>query len=572
MSRKIIITVLSTMRAKTKDERTKNQMTYTCDKGGSIVTDWTNEAGLIYLLRNDTGFTDIICLCSEATFDSYYFEAVRDIVIRETDIKDVHSPLPDKSDENCKKIVLDIVNKETQEKISIHFIKYSTDDEAAYINDALTGNFSFTNSDTVCIDTSGGYRSAVYSLVYLFRYFEYIGVKAEHIIYSSKSGDKCSVKEIENTFSMFTLINGAHEFTSTGNPRTLRKYFSSSKNKNISVLLDNMQEFYDNISLCRIGDELDRSLAAMEELLVKSAPSECKANDTDENRFFELLPVIREKFFAERKSRYLSLVEWCLNNDLLQQAITIYVEKLPKAYFTELGFLTADLEKSEKKSANPGTEIYQDYFITAAQDSTREELCNMIQTREKFIRDPKRRRGTPLITLDKKYEDIYKFILDIRDTFYDDYGNRMTVRNNKRSAKLLDQMYDSPEGLPKTLDKFIFNDSFAGMIMNKSGFKTDSNINKLNGVIEGLNDADVSVNIGKDEIKKLRLDYLYMKYIRNQINHASESSTYSDEYKNAFSSLAPELYKFPKDDNFSADSIRSFLSSSVKEIERIIND
>ena len=67
---------------------------------------------------------------------------------------------------------------------------------------------------------------------------------------------------------MFTLINGAHEFTSTGNPRTLRKYFSSSKNKNISVLLDNMQEFYDNISLCRIGDELDRSLAAMEELLV----------------------------------------------------------------------------------------------------------------------------------------------------------------------------------------------------------------------------------------------------------------------------------------------------------------
>ena len=107
MSRKIIITVLSTMRAKTKDERTKNQMTYTCDKGGSIVTEWTNEAGLIYLLRNDTGFTDIICLCSEATFDSYYFEAVRDIVIRETDIKDVHSPLPDKSDENCKKIVLD---------------------------------------------------------------------------------------------------------------------------------------------------------------------------------------------------------------------------------------------------------------------------------------------------------------------------------------------------------------------------------------------------------------------------------------------------------------------------------
>ena len=341
MGGKIIITVLSTNpKYKNNDQATKlpDSISYICDRGQPVETAWTNEAGLLYLLRNNTGFTNIICLCSKETFNDDYRRDIEDIL-------------------------------------------------------QLTREFKFVSSDTVCIDTSGGYRSVVYSLVYLFRYFEYIGVNIEWMIYSSKNGQKGSISEIGSTFRMFTLINGAHEFTSTGNPRTLKQYFSSSQNKTVRKLLDNMQDFYDNISLCRIGDELDRSFREMDELLSEGLHADESGNGYDENRFFDLVPVIREKFFLESKSRYLSLTEWCLKNDLLQQAITLYVEKLPKAYFTELGFLTADFENLEKKNPNPGTEIYQEYFITATKDETAENLHDMLQMRAQLIREPNRITG-----------------------------------------------------------------------------------------------------------------------------------------------------------------------------------
>lgn len=544
MGRKIIITVLSTNpKYKNKDQATKlpDSISYICDRGQPVETAWTNEAGLLYLLRNNTGFTNIICLCSKETFNDDYRRDIEDILQRE-----VSYPI------------------ETQ------FIEYSTDDAAADITNKLTREFKFVSSDTVCIDTSGGYRSVVYSLVYLFRYFEYIGVTVEWMIYSSKNGQKGSISEIGSTFRMFTLINGAHEFTSTGNPRTLKQYFSSSQNKTVRKLLDNMQDFYDNISLCRIGDELDRSFREMDELLSEGLHADESGNGYDENRFFDLVPVIREKFFSESKSRYLSLTEWCLKNDLLQQAITLYVEKLPKAYFTELGFLTADFENLEKKNPNPGTEIYQEYFITATKDETAENLHDMLQMRAQLIREPNRSRTRPLIPVDTDCEEMYQLVLDLRDTFYNNRGERVLVKSGKNSDKLLERTFGSFEKLPLTVNKLIAADKMLiGFMRNETGNVLTSELKKLKGVVKGIIDDNVCVNISKNKLLKLRLDYLYMKYMRNQINHASEITTYSDEYKKEFSSLDPKRYVFPKGDNFSVGHIRKCLSDSIAVIKQL---
>jgi len=544
MSRKIIITVLSTNpKYKNKDTGMKSpdNISYNCDRGEPVETSWTNEAGLMYLLRNNSGFTDIICLCSRETFNDDY-----------------------------RRDINDILKREVSYHIEPEFIEYSTDDPAADITNKLAREFRFVSSDTVCIDTSGGYRSVIYSLVYLFRYFEYIGVNIEWMIYSSKNGSKGSISEISSTFRMFTLINGAHEFTSTGNPCTLKQYFSSSQNKTVRSLLDNMQNFYDNISLCRIGDELDRSFREMDELLSEGLHSYERDNGYYENRFFDLVPVIREKFFSESKSRYLSLIEWCLNNDLLQQAITIYVEKLPKAYFTELGFLTADFEKLEKKSPNPGTEIYQDYFITAAKDEIAENLRDMLKMRAQLIKEPNRSRSRPLIPVDTACEEMYQLVLELRDTFYNNKGERTLVKSSKASDKLLERTFGSFEKLPLTVNKLIAADNvLVGFMRNETGNVLSSEMKKLKGVVKGVTDENVSVNIKKDELVRLRLDYLYMKYIRNQINHASESNTYSDEYKKKFSSMNPERYIFPKGDNFSADHIRKFMSESIDRIKKL---
>ena len=428
MGRKIIITVLSTFRKK-KDGTPDDPITY---KGGGINVEanWTNEAGLRYLLKKDE-YTDIIYLCSEATSSSEYKDRIEKIVepygIKMTDVP------------------------------------YSINDDVKDISRKLTEKFEFHSSDTVYIDTTGGFRTITYYLVYLFRYLEYIGVRVESAIYSQIEMGKNEgiFKNVKDNFRMFDLINGAHEFTSTGNPRTLKEYFRSSGNKTIKNLLKAMQKFYDQISLCRIGEELDKSLTDMERCLRKieenSDPSD------DEARLKEIIPVIREKFFSFNKSRYLGLMKWCINNGLLQQALTLYVEKMPKAYFKELDFLCDDdvIDFSEDGIGHPenkGHDMYHDYFL-------------------KIID----RVSVPNVRLDMEH-------------------------------------------------------------------------------------------ISHKDIKKLCFDYIYMKIVRNYVNHASEKNYKSYNERNREQMLVtenPSLYKFPNGNNFAAEDIKTFMRQSVQYIEEI---
>ncbi len=78
---------------------------------------------------------------------------------------------------------------------------------------------------------------------------------------------------------------------------------------------------------------------------------------------------------------------------------------------------------------------------------------------------------------------------------------------------------------------------------------------------------DVTQNVDDDTLKRLRLDYLFVKFARNQINHAS---TVTDNEKKFKEDMADKYgYKFPENNNFSASEIRTFLSDSIKYIEKI---
>ena len=443
MGRKIIITVLSTFprgyktRCKREQGETGNPITYLVgDK--EIKAEWTNEAGLKYFLDGNTEYTDIICLCSKETSNEEYEKEVLAI------IEERNSTLKDK----------------------IQRIEYSLNDDVKTISGKLMEKFTFSPSDIVYIDTTGGARTVAYYLVYLFRYLEYIGVTVESAIYSQinrtedgKLTGEGTITNVKDNFRMFDLINGAHEFTSTGNPKTLSDYFAGSENEHIKNLLKAMQKFYDQISLCRIGSDIDKSLTAMDKCLLKIENNPQPSDN--ETRLKEIIPVIRKKFFPDNKSRYLGLIKWCLDNGLIQQAVTIYIEKMPKAYFTEFKFLCLDdvnFESSESDTENKGHDEYHHYF-----------------------------------------------------------------------RKIIDRILS-----PKI----------------KLSMK----------------------NVSDKDIKKLCLDYKYMQIVRNYVNHASERKFKSFREKDTESILLREnsqLYKLPKENNFSAKDIKSFIIQSVKYIENI---
>ena len=326
MGRKIIITVLSTFprgyktRCKREQGETGNPITYLVgDK--EIKAEWTNEAGLKYFLDGNTEYTDIICLCSKETSNEEYEKELLAI------IEERNSTLKDK----------------------IQRIEYSLNDDVKTISGKLMEKFTFSPSDIVYIDTTGGARTVAYYLVYLFRYLEYIGVTVESTIYSQinrtedgKLTGEGTITNVKDNFRMFDLINGAHEFTSTGNPKTLSDCFKNPQNENIKDLLEAMRKFYDQISLCRIGEGLYNSLKDMYECLEKIEKDSNVIGD--ELRLKELIPVIREKFFSgDDIKKYL----YSGDNGFIQQAITIYDEKFPNMY-VDLKFFNMKVDNGWK--------------------------------------------------------------------------------------------------------------------------------------------------------------------------------------------------------------------------------
>ena len=554
MNKKIIITVLSPIK------EPKRVFSYSSDCCDIIKTDWTNEAGLRYLLKTVSDCTDVICMCSEEVDNNKHKNRVREIV------------------RSCG-----------YENIEPCFIKYQTNTPLVDITNSLINEFTFESSDTVFLDTTGGFRSVVYSLVYLFRYFEYVDINIEKAIYSSLNFNNNTGKigDIKNTFRMFDLINGVHEFTTSGNPQTLQRFFHNNTNLKIKLLLNGMTEFYDAISLCRLNN-ISSSIKKLNKTMNDLLHDEPK--NFDETLFINLIPAIKKKFSSSGKFTDYNLIKWCLSNNLLQQAITIYVEKLPRAYFKELKFLKSTVPEDElvKKSPNPGTDVYVEYFLASninnSNDNNNSEMDRIVKEKYQYLKLSARRnyeKDFKNSNYSKECIENFKTIVDIRDMFYDSKGERVKyTQSDKQERKLLDKMgLKEVSQLPLNIEKLLtllknnryFFRSKAAFAEELDASKNSKSINNnYRRAVNGDMCAEVLLSIDKDTIQKLRLDYLYVKYIRNQINHASSITDDEPAFKELMSSGYG--YEFPEDNNFSASQIKSFLQTSIQYIDNITKE
>ena len=51
----------------------------------------------------------------------------------------------------------------------------------------------------------------------------------------------------------------------------------------------------------------------------------------------KMIPIIKNKFMVDSSDiNYCKIIEWCLENGLLQQALTIYIEKFQSIFFEKI--------------------------------------------------------------------------------------------------------------------------------------------------------------------------------------------------------------------------------------------
>lgn len=151
------------------------------------------------------------------------------------------------------------------------------------------------------------------------------------MIYSELLPDGTSrIHDSSQLYSLFDLITAMDEFFSTGTAQKLKGYLWSEGESDpaLHTLLARINQFSDDLALCRV-QALNEDLSQIAQAL-QAPPKESK-NLT--SLFFHLLnDRFRTEFeglLASPKNNLPSLVSWCAEHRMYQQALTLLCEQMP---------------------------------------------------------------------------------------------------------------------------------------------------------------------------------------------------------------------------------------------------
>lgn len=212
----------------------------------------------------------------------------------------------------------------------------------------------YARGKDICLhaDLTGGMRHINMMMLDVIRLLEYSGVKIGKLIYSNfknqivdgKSTKKKEIKveELNNIYDLFQLISGVEEFVNFGSVEALNKYYDANadqfkKTDALQKLIDAMENFAKSIKLCRYGD-FKKAIKKLHDAI-----NDFKADPQNIHDIFmaRLIDKIHEKYdllISTRGEDDLKIIRWCINHGYLQQALTLYTERIPEILGTN-GFL-----------------------------------------------------------------------------------------------------------------------------------------------------------------------------------------------------------------------------------------
>lgn len=294
MTSKIIL-FLSDFRKGPAGTGPRKPKTYTCP-GPKIKTvrgSRTNDAPVRYLLRAYPGISEVICVVTrqaKRTALAHFKQVVR-------------KAAPEAQ-------IVEIPYEEEQD--------FSQEAIPAILERIEAG-------DNIYLDITGGFRNANMHLLLLSRVLSYKGVNIAGAVYSNFG--TATVEDVSHLFRLFDLVGGMQELTNLGSVRTLRRYYElesaadpNAEDPSIMRLIDCMEKLTEDITLChygKIGQRMDEFNKAMGE-----AEDNCR-----DPLMRQLLGVFQDTFGQEMTAG--SLVRWCVGNDMIQQALTVYTEYIP---------------------------------------------------------------------------------------------------------------------------------------------------------------------------------------------------------------------------------------------------
>lgn len=496
-------------------------------------------------------------------------------------------------------------------------------------------------NDTIYIDYTSGIRDTSLLIIIIIRYLEYTGIKCGGMIYSYYDNDDKSnnkIIDIKSTYELFELLNGVNEFTSFGKAKALSEYYEKTSDKDciinanekskeedkkinqkdgavekINDLIDVMKRFSDVISLCMV-QEIDNIMKQLQDGIseVKKVLNPNQKQNQEKSvifslknsMFYNLITQIENKFYIEdgKDITYIDIIRWCLDNDLIQQALTLYVEKIPQYYLDDKHKFFDTEEESLKDSISKGNEdkSYANIFYTKIFSNIWFNRFYYPLNYNELIDNNKKINEVKNIVekykqqiLDRDVELLDRCEDNIKDIIYEIYKIIDKIYENEKESDTeikvgYIKLSKNDKLMPKTKEKFIntfkVNNKLIANILEELG-QINSIYNmecfyanntkeytlnrKINSIIilrkSDINPLWLNNKIDLNEFVELMEDYVYFKIMRNQINHAS-----SDELKDeVINYLTAQGYKVDINEKGIKDEIKKIMYRSIDSIASI---
>lgn len=211
-------------------------------------------------------------------------------------------------------------------------------DKTPFILQQLDREFTKLPGVNVYIDYTGGLRDMNFFTIFLIRLLEFQEISCKKIVYSDLFGKE--IHNLDDVYNLFSLINGMSEFMTSGNARQLKLLAEnipdSIPSDQIKKLCKSIQVFSDSISICdinKIDDKWNEIEVDMNVLLTNNH------KDIYNLLFKSLLFTMKKKLgFDKPELSVLSIIEWCTNNRLFQQAMTIFRERILSFFYSNNTF------------------------------------------------------------------------------------------------------------------------------------------------------------------------------------------------------------------------------------------
>lgn len=248
---------------------------------------------------------------------------------------------------------------------------------------------------TLHADMTGGMRNASMMMLGVMRLLEYSQIKMGRVLYSN--WERGRVEDSADVYRFFDLVAGAKEFVNYGSVIELNNYFAKEKETSAELkgLLSAMENFSESIKLCQYGEfkkairklgenielflqKLDAQRDANDRLFSTMLPKPDAQKDANDRLFYTMLPIIKKSYEPLLASdNDLEIIDWCVKRGYLQQAMTLYTERVPEFIFDK-GLLAVS-DQAEAEIEDDYNKFLKDrrgtrsYFILAAYGQTPED-------------------------------------------------------------------------------------------------------------------------------------------------------------------------------------------------------